>query len=207
VCEDPRVLGKPSRRTRKKLEAHGRTASAVVLEISGSRMAITNGSDGIVANTEVLHKTRLRVEPEGQPAFEVHQRFRFPQLAVPAVGSHVSVRYDPDDHDRIMIDDSEAAVLATWSTKTGLDVGGLMSTIRDTKADHPGDRQAMQQALLASLGQGTAGFDSPLTTPRTAASGGADPVMQLERLSNLHASGALSDAEFSAAKARILADG
>jgi hypothetical protein len=30
--------------------------------------------------------------------------------------------------------------------------------------------------------------------------------MQLERLSNLHASGALSDAEFSAAKARILAD-
>jgi hypothetical protein len=207
VREDLRMLGKPSRRTRKKLKAHGRTASAVVLEISDKGMAITNGSDGIVANTEVLYKTRLRVEPEGEPAFEVHQRFRFPQLAVPGVGSHVSVRYDPDDHDHIMIDDSEAAVLATMSTKTGLDLGGLMSTIRDTKADHPGDRQAMQQALLASLGQGTAGFGSPVMTPGAGTSLSADPTMQLQRLAELHASGALTDAEFSAAKARILTDG
>jgi hypothetical protein len=207
VREDRRMLGKPSRRTRKKLEAHGRIASAVVLEISDSGMAITNGSDGIVANTEVMHKARLRVEPEGEPAFEVHQRFRFPQLAVPGVGSQVSVRYDPDDHDDIMIDGSEAAVLATMSTKTGLDLGGLMSTIRDTKADHPGDRQAMQQALLATLGQGTAGFGLPPTAPGAATPGGADPIVQLERLAELHASGALTDAEFSAAKARILADG
>ena len=203
VCDHLRMLGKPSRRTRKKLAAHGRIASAVVLEISDNGMAITNGSDGLVANTEVLKKARLRVEPEGEAAFEVHQRFRFPQLAVPGVGSHVSVRYDPDDHDQIMIDDSEAAVLETMSARTGLDLGGLMSTIRDTKADHPGDRQAMQQALLASLGQGTAAFGSPLTMPGAV----ADTVSQVERLAALHASGALTDAEFSAAKARILADG
>jgi hypothetical protein len=203
VCDHLRVLGKPSRRTRKKLAARGRIASAVVLEISDNGMAITNGSDGLVANTEVLMKARLRVEPEGEAAFEVHQRFRFPQLAVPGVGSHVSVRYDPDDHDQIMIDDSEAAVLATMSTRTGLDLGGLMSTIRDTKADHPGDRQAMQQALLASLGQGTAAFGSPLTVPGAV----PDTISQVERLAALHASGALTDAEFSAAKARILADG
>jgi hypothetical protein len=201
------MLGKPSRRTRRKLEAHGRIASAVVLEISDRGMAITNGSEGIVANTEVAHKTRLRVEPEGEPAFEVHQRFRYPQLAVPGVGSRVSVRYDPDDHDHIMIDSSESAVLATMSTKTGLDLGGLLSTIRNTKADHPGDRQAMQHALLASLGQDTAGFGSPPTTPGAGSSAGADPIGQLERLAGLHASGGLTDAEFSAAKARILADG
>jgi hypothetical protein len=207
VREDPPMLGKPSRRTRKKLEAHGRIASAVVLEISDRGMAVTNGSDGIVANTEVLHKTRLRVEPEGEPAFEVHQRFRFPQLAVPGVGSRVSVRYDPDDHDHIMIDNSEAAVLASMSTQTGLDLGGLMSTIRHTKAEQPGDRQAMQQALLATLGQGGAAFGSPPATPAAAPSPGADSILQLQRLAELHASGALTDAEFSAAKARILADG
>lgn len=33
---------------------------------------------------------------------------------------------------------------------------------------------------------------------------GADPVEQLEKLANLHASGALSDAEFAAAKAKLL---
>jgi hypothetical protein len=201
------MLGKPSRRTRKKLEAHGRSASAVVLEISEKGMSVTNGNDSIVANTEVVLKTRLRVEPDGEPAFEVHQRFRFPQLSVPGVGAHVSVRYDPDDHDDIMLDDSEAAVLATMSSRTGLDVGGLMSTIRDTKAEHPGDRQAMQQALLASFGQGTAVFASPLTMPGAAAAPGADSASQLERLAELHASGALTDAEFSAAKTRILAGG
>ena len=207
VPDDWRMLGKPSRRTRKKLEAHGRIAAAVVLEISDRGMSVTNGNDSIVANTEVVLKTRLRVEPEGEPAFEVRQRFRFPQLAVPGVGSHVSVRYDPDDHDDIMIDNSEAAVLATMSTKTGLDLGGLLSTIRDTKADHPGDRAAMQQALLASLGQGATILTSPLTIPGAAAAPGADATSQLERLAELHASGALTDDEFSAAKARILADG
>jgi putative oligomerization/nucleic acid binding protein len=199
VPDDRRMLGKPSRRTRKKLEAHGRIAPAVVLEISERGMSVTNGNDSIVANTEVVLKARLRVEPEGVPAFEVHQRFRFPQLAVPGIGSHVSVRYDPDDHDNIMIDDSQAAVLATMSARTGLDLGGLLSTIRDTKADHPGDRPAMQQALLASLGQGAAVVPMPMPAP--------DATGQSERLAELHASGALTDDEFSAAKARILADG
>jgi hypothetical protein len=197
------MLGKPSRRTRKKLEAHGRVASAVILEIAEKGMSVTNGNDSIVANTEVVLKTRVRVEPEGEPAFEVHQRFRFPQLSVPGVGSHISVRYDPDDHDNIMIDDSQAAVLATMSTKTGLDVGGLLSTIRDTKADHPGDRQAMQQALLASFGQDAV----VVGLPGAAAAPGADSVSQLERLAELHASGALTDAEFAATKAQILAGG
>jgi hypothetical protein len=197
------MLGKPSRRTRKKLEAHGRVASAVILEIAEKGMSVTNGNDSIVANTEVVLKTRLRVEPEGEPAFEVHQRFRFPQLSVPGVGSRISVRYDPDDHENIMIDDSQAAVLATMSAKTGLDVGGLLSTIRDTKADHPGDRQAMQQALLASFGQDAV----VVGMPGAAAAPGADSVSQLERLAELHASGALTDAEFAATKAQILAGG
>jgi hypothetical protein len=204
VLRDHRpMLGKPSRRTRKKLEAHGRVASAVILEIAEKGMSVTNGNDSIVANTEVVLKTRLRVEPEGEPAFEVHQRFRFPQLSVPGVGSRISVRYDPDDHENIMIDDSQAAVLATMSAKTGLDVGGLLSTIRDTKADHPGDRQAMQQALLASFGQDAV----VVGMPGAAAAPGADSVSQLERLAELHASGALTDAEFAATKAQILAGG
>jgi hypothetical protein len=196
------MLGKPSRRTRKKLEAEGRTAPAVVLEIADRGMSITNGNDSIVANTEVLLKTKLRVEPTGEPSFEVEKRLRYAQLGIPGVGSVVTVRYDPDDHDSLMIDDTEAGVLDAMSARTGLDLNGLMSTIRETKAEHPGDRMAMGDALRAQLGVVQSGvvFATPATAPA------ADPISQLERLAALHASGALTDAEFAEQKARVLAE-
>jgi hypothetical protein len=194
------MLGKPSRRSRKKLESQGHTAPATVLDIADRGMSITNGNDSIVANTEVLLKVRLRVEPVGEPAFEVEKRLRFPQLAIPGVGSTITVRYDPDDHDTMMLDDSEAAVLSTMSARTGLDLGGLMATIRETKAEHPDDRMAMGEALRAQLG--VTGVPTAIfATPPAAA---ADPIGQLERLAALHASGALTDAEFAAEKARVL---
>lgn len=197
------MLGKPSRRTRKKLEAQGRTAPAVVLEIADRGMSITNGNDSIVANTEVLLKTRLRVEPTGEPSFEVEKRLRYAQLAIPSIGSVVTVRYDPDDHDALMIDDSEGAVLDAMSARTGLDLNGLMATIRETKAEHPGDRLAMGEALRAQLGvvQAPIVFASPGAVPD------ADPISRIERLAALHASGALTDAEFAEQKARVLAEG
>ncbi|MCW2983678.1 MAG: hypothetical protein JWR63_1248 [Conexibacter sp.] len=195
------MLGKPSRRARKNLEANGRTAPATVLEISDRGMSITNGNDAIVANTEVLLKTRLRVEPAGEPSFEVEKRLRFAQLAIPGVGSTVTVRYDPGDHDSLMIDVSTAGVMEAMSARTGLDLGGLMSTIRETKAEHPGDRMAMGDALRAQLGQQNGVV---FATPAPAA---PDPIGQIERLAALHASGALTDAEFAEQKARVLAEG
>src|SRR5262249_30208731 len=48
---------------------------------------------------------------------------------------------------------------------------------------------------------GGAGFAPP---PAPAASGGADPIAELERLAKLHDSGALTDAEFEQQKAKIL---
>ncbi|MDX6701836.1 MAG: hypothetical protein QOF26_2062 [Baekduia sp.] len=199
------MLGKPSRRARKKLESQGVVAPAVVLEISDRGMAVTNGNDSIVADTEVVLKTRLRVEPEGQPTFEVHERFRYPQLGVPAVGATISVRYDPEDHGTITLENSEAGVMAAMSAKTGLDLGGLMSTIRETKAEHPGDRQAMGDALRAQFGQNAMVYGAPMTMP-TGAPAAGDPIGRLERLAALHASGALSDAEFASEKARVLAE-
>jgi hypothetical protein len=197
------MLGKPSRRARKKLEAHGRTAPATVLEIADRGMAITNGNEAIVADTEVLLKTRLRVEPAGEPAFEVEKRLRYPQLSIPGVGSTVSVRYDPDDHDTLMIDHSGSGALDAMSARTGLDISGLMSTIRETKAEHPDDRTAMADALRAQLGaQSGVVFATPAAAPAA-----PDPIARLERLAALHASGALTDAEFAEQKARVLAEG
>ncbi len=191
------MFGKPSRRHRHKLESEGRSAAATVLAISDRGMSVTNGNDSIVANTEVVLKTHLRVEPAGEPAFEVEKRFRYPQLSIPTVGSQLSVRYDPDDHDNVMIEDVPAVVNFGGGQ---LDIGGLLSTISETRAAHPGDRTAMAGAMQSALGlQGV-----PTTIVNASPFGPPDTISQIERLSALHASGALTDAEFAAEKAKIL---
>jgi hypothetical protein len=78
-----------------------------------------------------------------------------------------------------------------------LDLGDMLQTIQQTRAQAPGDRGAMAEALKASLG-----INAMVVGPPSA---GADTVGQLERLAALHASGALTDAEFAAEKAKIMA--
>ena len=106
------MLGKSSRRTRKKLEQNGRRASATVVAVGERGMAITHGSDNVVSNTEIALKLTLRVEPQDEPAFEVEERFRFAQLSIPTEGQHLAVIYDPDEHDAIMLDGNPAPNIA-----------------------------------------------------------------------------------------------
>ncbi len=84
--------------------SYGKPAPAIVLEISDRGRAITHGAETIMSNTEIELKTKLRVEPGDEPAFEVEQRFRYPQTSMPSVGMRLSVRYDParprPHHDR-----------------------------------------------------------------------------------------------------------
>jgi Short C-terminal domain len=209
------MLGKPSRRERKNLEQNGKHAQAVVVEISERGMAITNGADTIVANTEVMLKTKLRVEPDGEPAFEVQQRFRYPQLAVPSAGMRLNVLYDPDDHDHIMIDRSASGV------KVGnTDMASLLKTVQDNQANPSSDPMAFANAVMGQMGiQGARGGTVIIDgqqiggTPGTAmpgmpssAAAAEDPVDKLEKLARLRDSGVLTEAEFQTQKARILGE-
>ncbi|MGZ5376050.1 MAG: hypothetical protein ACXWEF_06335, partial [Solirubrobacterales bacterium] len=103
------MLGKPSRRTRKRLEEAGKKANATVVEVAEKGMSVTKGTEGVIGNTELALKTTLKVQPEGEPEFEVKTTFRYPQLSVPAAGQALAVIYDPEDHDKIMLDDSPEA--------------------------------------------------------------------------------------------------
>ena len=104
------MLGKPSHRTEERLKEHGTRAFAVVTASADRGLAVTSGAEGLVGNTSVMRRTTLRVEPTGAPAFEVEKNFRYGQFSVPYVGGHVAVIFDPDDHDRIMIDHDTAYV-------------------------------------------------------------------------------------------------
>jgi hypothetical protein len=208
------MLGKPSRRTRKRLDERGVRASAEVLEISQRGMAVTSGSGALVSDTEVALKTRLRVDPEGQPSFEVEQRFRYSQFGVPVVGMRIGVIFDPEDHETIELDrfaskpDASAVASGIGGSggSGGMDLGGLLASVQAAKAESHGDPQAMAAALQAKLGGQTPIVMAAGAAGSSANAGGEDPVEQLTKLADLRDRGVLSDEEFATQKARILGE-
>src|SRR3954466_1736728 len=161
------MLGKLSRRTQRKLEDHGTHAPATVLAISDRGMTVSHNGGHLVADTEVILKTHLRVEPAGEPAFEVEKRLRYDQLAMPSAGSQVAVIFNTEDHSELMLDPAgpAAGVMATVIPGLG-SVQDLLTTVRTAKAEAGGDRQAMTESLLAQFGGGAvvgggAGFGRP----------------------------------------------
>jgi hypothetical protein len=190
------MLGKPSKRLKNHLEETGKRANAVIVEIAEKGMAVTRGADNVVANTEVALKAHLRVQPDDEPEFEVKKRFSFPQLGVPSAGQTISVIYDPQDHDKIIVDYSPDGNAEAALSAAGIDAGSLGELLN----------QAEQMRAQAQQAQGMAGMGQmPGMTPQAPAPAPPDPVEQLEKLAALKEKGALTDAEFEAEKAKILA--
>ena len=190
------MLGKPSKKLIKQLEENGKHANATVIEIAEKGMAVTRGAEGVVANTEIALKTHLRVQPDDEPEFEVKKRFSFPQMAVPGAGQTVPVLYDPQDHDKIIVDYTPEAQQGAAFAAAGIDPNQISQLME----------QAQQmQAQAGQMPGGMPGMGQvPGMTPPAPAQPQADPVEQLEKLAKLKESGALTDAEFEAEKAKIL---
>lgn len=185
------MLGKPSKRLKKHLEEKGTRANAKVLEIAEKGMAVTSGAEGIAANTTVALKARLQVQPaDGTPEFEVTERFRFSQFGIPSAGDLVPVIYDPDDHDKLILDDSPESVQQAALSSAGLDPNAIQQAMQAAQQW----QQTGQAAQAMQLGG----------APQAPAPAAPDPVAQLEKLSALKDKGALTEAEFEAEKARIL---
>jgi hypothetical protein len=164
-------------------------------------------------------KTKLRVEPADEPQFEVEERFRYPQLSIPAVGSRLGVIYDPSDHDKIMIDNSPAGATIQFGGAAGLqgtDLQSLVSKVKEAQSQTQ-DPQELARILQEQLGTSVtvqqqdssgvtfgapgAGFGAPSPAPSE------DPVDKLTKLAELREKGMLTDSEFESQKARILSEG
>lgn len=189
------MLGKPSKRLLKQLEENGKHANATVVEIAEKGMAVTRGAEGVIGNTELALKAHLRVQPEDEPEFEVKKRFSFPQLAVPSAGQTVPVLYDPQDHDKIIVDYSPEAQQSAAFSAAGVDPNQISALMEQAQQLRPHAGQA--QAGMPGMGQ-VPGMAPAPAQPQT------DPVEQLEKLAKLKESGALTEAEFEAEKAKIL---
>jgi Short C-terminal domain len=145
----------------------------------------------------------LVVQAEGIPATSVELSCIAPTKKWPWPGSTLPVTIDRADPTRVRVrwddvpDTGDVAQQQAEALAAQLNQGGAPGTAGG--ADVGGIVEALQQAMPgAQINVGGAGAQ-----PASPA-GGDDTVAQLERLSKLHESGALTDEEFAKEKARIL---
>jgi hypothetical protein len=169
-------------RLEKKLREDGRTAPAEILSIrtegsGGSAKGQWSEDDDLTGNWS-LCRLQLRVMPPSEASFEVSVRTRLNTLKFK--GDTVPVLYDPDDHDKVVVDyqsDARSHMEGTAEYNAGTD------------------------ADLAELAR--------LAGSTSEAAGGGDFQARLDRLQqlgDLHDRGVLSDGEFAAEKAKLLSE-
>jgi hypothetical protein len=217
------MFGHSDRRARERLAERGQRAWASVLEIAPEGKEITD-EDGQPA---ALLKCRLRVEAADGFPFFFEDKLAFPQLGVPSVGSRIAVVYDPKDHDTLLLDRAGVAPAAAPApapaasapAATGapasvaafeftqmqpggvfnLDLGAILEQVQAARAVMGDDPVKMAQELQRQ-------FMAGMPTTGVAPAAAEDPLDRLEKLGELKAKGILTDAEFAAAKAKILGE-
>jgi hypothetical protein len=124
-------------RLEKKLREHGRTATAEILSMrtegSGNSVSGAFAPDEDLTASWTLCWMKLRVTPEGEPPFEVSLRTRLNTFKYK--GDTVPVLYDPDDHDKVVVD-YEADARAAMEGRTGdTALGGQIEEFNEHAAE------------------------------------------------------------------------
>lgn len=96
---------------------------------------------------------------------------------------------------------ARTAVVAGTATAVGGAVASHQSRRSQSEYEQEQYEAAQQQAQVDAAAQAAASNYSPASSPQT----GVDMVTELQKLATLKEAGVLSDAEFAAAKAKLLA--
>ena len=185
----------------------GRVAWATVVK-SGLDWRST-GSSGTTDHV----KLTVRVEPDGGAPFEETFKQAFRGI-YPLTGFQCKVIYDHKDHSRIAViegseappglshEQAERASARRAEVKQAVRSGNMAEYIEKRKAE------AMQQGGRAQIivnGQPLVIGGSGQLEAAAAPPAAPDPADQLAKLAELHQQGVLTDEEFQAAKAKLLA--
>jgi hypothetical protein len=125
---------------KRELKKKGVRAFATVLEVKRTHELNTVGDPSVVSNTERLWKLVLEVKPESGPPFQANVDAWFGQLSEPTKGDDYPVLFHPDDHTKLMIDQSAAAVGALVDEKTTERTDARVATMRSRGQNEVADR-------------------------------------------------------------------
>jgi Short C-terminal domain len=138
-------------RLERELRKRGKRAFATVVESHRTHYAETTGNPGIISDTRILWKLVLRVEPEGEPAFEAKLDALFGQLTEPTADTQLPVLYDPKDHSKVVLDRSEEGGQALVNHMTQERTDAMVARMRERGQDEIADRyQAVHDAGLTT---------------------------------------------------------
>ncbi len=163
-----------------------------------------------------LCKLSLRVAPDGEPAFEVTTEAWLTGTEGAHDGMVVPVLYDPSDHSKLIVDQSDAA----WKDADRETMRARRLARASARGEDPARTAAMEEMRRAAAAdpqgfrklmreQGPAAFGAPspaATPPYVVAPSSPDPLERLSKLADPRDRGALSDAEFEAEKKKLLRD-
>jgi hypothetical protein len=142
------MLGKASRRTRKRLEERGVPAVAVIQGVRDTGMSI----GGDTPRFFVADLT-LEVHVEGQPPYQVVHRQRIPRLQIGQVvpGAQISVMVDPEDPNTLMVTEealNQKVPMVQWSVPPTIGTTPAVGVTPAVTPPPPMPEPAAQQAQL-----------------------------------------------------------
>jgi hypothetical protein len=154
----------------------------------------------------------LQVFVEGITPYEVEDQWMVKAKDTVALDGSIPIKVDPDNHEKVAIDwetlraEYEQEVTARREAlAAGGPAGATVTMGTPTVIDANGDPQVMEQVsqMLGQMGITVDGQPTGFASDG-AGSDADDEISQLERLSALRSSGALTDEEFEEQKRRIL---
>jgi hypothetical protein len=203
------MFGSQKRLERKLSEEGGVVAWATIVDAHTQWTSGSNYANDPYSIRSHHMKVKVRVEPDGEPPFEetFAQTLEPP---VPMAGFQAKVIYDPADHSKILIQEgqvfppgisheqAERSADRRQRAVAAAESGNIAEFVEQEKAAALERAQQAQADFLSSAGLGAgAGASAP-------AAASTDIAGELKKLADLHSSGVLTDAEFAAAKAKLL---
>lgn len=196
----------------RKLRKTGKAALATVTACDRTH-SMNESVAGGVGEPKTLCKLQLRVEPDGEPVFEASTNAWMMGTKGAYEGMVVPVLYDPSDHGKVVVDQSEEA----WKPADRRNADARFAARAAARGDDPGRTAAMLnmkraaatdpegfRTLMREQGPAAFGLQGAATSFPIAAPTSEPTVDQLSKLADLHDRGALTDAEFEAEKKKLL---
>ncbi len=209
----------------KSLLASGHPATAKVLEAGiNPRWAQRRSHNRGYTDSIVHWDVALHVIPESEPPFEVRQELRVDELVTLSRGVIVQVLYDPEDHNRMIVDPrtapkttQEAVAWYTDQAQAAMarEAAPLLEEL-EAAPDAASMQEAVKRNMLEQLSAANTGVHNPALEQAMAAVRAAPPVTparagfapdvqsRLEQLSRLKDAGLIDDQQYATKRQQLL---
>ena len=185
----------------KKLQSSGQRATATIMDVADTGVSSGGG-------LTVYVRLTLKVQPEGGGTpFVAKIETGNSRVGYMRAGEMLAVKYDPLNLKHVVIDDSSPGRSSVLGTNA-MPMDSALNMLSNLRPDMANQLQSVLRGVASGNVAGGVylmGSDGRLAQAGSDADdGGSDIADQLTKLDQLHREGSLTDAEYKAAKTKLL---